>query len=495
MSNADDALLKRMGVLAEGDIIRLRILCQNGDMQTKKVELKEVITSGSRSRTSNFTERNSGKVKTRALYVSWKIHDKKQGRFVQIRRKKGGGCVKLDFPVNAEKDIVLSTSINHFWNSKRKGIADGNKEDYFFHLESETEEPISDLMTLPDNSKIPFTVGNYIKALKLPRPKIYLMTKLKSNQQRILGRFNHTFGSDESSNSDSDFEMDKGKRRSIVTSTPTNEVVIRTSSSTQSQSSTIFPPVMAVPTRSHEVVENSEEDVLQSEIEKAMAEAEQPLFTPSEGRSHQLMGTTDERLLLVESIDREFQESLSKDQENEIRLEEEKRQKEEEEKQQKEEDERLENLKEIRRNRVLPEPALDEPHATILVRHVSMGTQTRIFTSASTFSQVYDWIGSLKSRPEFYYLKKYNGDVISPSDPIESGSYNMTEVESPILLSPDGVVSFRGFGVSSSGVSSSNYNDTITSSTGDNVRIDFVFKCILFKNQKIKVVTFLVLHL
>ena len=173
-------------------------------------------------------------------------------------------------------------------------------------------------------------------------------------------------------------------------------------------------------------MEISEEDVLQSEIEKARAEAEKPLFTPSEGRSHQLMGTTDERLQLVESIDREFLESLSKDQENQKLLEEEKRQKDVEEKHQKEEDERLENLKEIRRNRVLPEPALSEPNATILATHVSMGTQTRLFTSASTFSQVYDWIGSLKSRPEFYSLRKYNGDLISPSDPIESGSYNMT---------------------------------------------------------------------
>lgn len=417
VSNADDAVLKRMGIQAEGDIIRLRVLCKNGNMHTKQIELKEIISSGSRSRITNSTERNTSKVKLRALYVAWKIYDKKQDRFVQIRRKKGGGCIKLDFPVNAEKDVVLSDSINHFWCSKREGVAKGNKEDYFFHLETETEQPISDLMTLPDNSRIPFTVGNYIKTLKLPRPKIYLMTKLKSNHQRILGHFSRTDGSDESSNSDSDFEIDKRTRRSIVTSTPTNEIVIRTTPPSQSQSSAILPPATSLPIRSHQVVGTSEERLaLQSEIERARSEAEEPLFTPLGGG---LMGTTDERADLMESIEKDFQESLATDQENQKQLNEEQQQKVEKEKRRKEEEERLENLKKIRRNRVVAEPGLHEPHATILVRHVSMGTQTRIFISDCTFSHVYDWIGSLSSRPEFYHLRKYNGDLISPSEPIE----------------------------------------------------------------------------
>lgn len=56
----------------------------------------------------------------------------------------------------------------------------------------------------------------------------------------------------------------------------------------------------------------------------------------------------------------------------------------------------------------------------------------------------------------------------------------MTEAGNPILLSPDGVISFRGYGVSSSGVGSSSAGDTTSTTSKDGSDI---VRIILFKKK------------
>ncbi|XP_066922151.1 uncharacterized protein [Clytia hemisphaerica] len=184
--NADDAVLKRHGLEADGDIIRLRILCQQGDTNTRKVHLKQTIAEGSKTRMAagQSFEKSPPKEKTRAVYISWKVFDKKLDRYVQIKRKRGGGSVKFDFSLSAGKDEVLSEAIKHFWKLKVAKVADGAKEDYFFHLVDERDQPIPDVLAYPNDSEVPFTVLSYVKLFKLPRPKIILLTKEKSNQQK-----------------------------------------------------------------------------------------------------------------------------------------------------------------------------------------------------------------------------------------------------------------------------------------------------------------------
>jgi len=100
---------------------------------------------------------------------------------------------------------------------------------------------------------------------------------------------------------------------------------------------------------------------------------------------------------------------------------------------------------EERKSRVMPEPNPCDPHVTVLVRHLSLGTKVRLFGSDLTFSQVYDWVGGLTTRPRCFELRDYDA-VILPNSPVRSGSFNMIEVENPILMSPQGNVAFRGFG-------------------------------------------------
>ena len=108
--------------------------------------------------------------------------------------------------------------------------------------------------------------------------------------------------------------------------------------------------------------------------------------------------------------------------------------------------ESLVQLQNARMNRLTSEPDLSEPFETVMVRHVSLGTQSRLFKSGATFSEVYDWIGCLSLVPEFYELKEYNGNVIPPDSVVQSGSYNMNEAMAPVPMSPENIVAFRGFG-------------------------------------------------
>ena len=101
---------------------------------------------------------------------------------------------------------------------------------------------------------------------------------------------------------------------------------------------------------------------------------------------------------------------------------------------------------EIRRSRVPLEPDLTSPHEYISVRHINLGTKSRLFSSSSLFSVVYDWIGSLSNSPEFFQIKDHKGITVQPDSIIISGTYNMVRTETAPLLISDGEISFQGFG-------------------------------------------------
>ena len=64
------------------------------------------------------------------------------------------------------------------------------------------------------------------------------------------------------------------------------------------------------------------------------------------------------------------------------------------------------------------------------------------------FTQIYDWVGSLSQTPEHFYIVDYSGKRISPEKKVFSGTFNVEENETPVLMSPEGVVAFRGYSTS-----------------------------------------------
>ena len=105
-------------------------------------------------------------------------------------------------------------------------------------------------------------------------------------------------------------------------------------------------------------------------------------------------------------------------------------------------------LRKSREERVLEEPSLNDDHVTISIRHTSLGTKVRLFHAKSVFQQVYDWVGSLDLRPKHFILKDYKGFFVSPDKVVMSGSFNMSECDKPIPMSPTGSVAFTGFSTS-----------------------------------------------
>ena len=107
---------------------------------------------------------------------------------------------------------------------------------------------------------------------------------------------------------------------------------------------------------------------------------------------------------------------------------------------------RLKKLQRERESQVEPEPSLDEDHVILTVRHPIVGPKTRLFQAHSKMIDVYNWAGSLSLQPEHFQLVAYN-EVVYPSDDIYSTALNLKEINSAMLLSQDGEVTFGGFAV------------------------------------------------
>ena len=70
-----------------------------------------------------------------------------------------------------------------------------------------------------------------------------------------------------------------------------------------------------------------------------------------------------------------------------------------------------------RKKRVLVEPSFGEDIAVVKIRHPLLGTKMRFFNGDShenphTFTQIYDWVGSLSQTPEHFYIVDYSGKRI-----------------------------------------------------------------------------------
>ena len=89
----------------------------------------------------------------------------------------------------------------------------------------------------------------------------------------------------------------------------------------------------------------------------------------------------------------------------------------------------------------------------VKIRHPFLGTKTCFFNGDShenphTFTQIYDWVGSLSQTPEHFYIVDYSGKRISPKKKVFSGTFNVEENGTPVLMSPERIVAFRGYSTS-----------------------------------------------
>ena len=103
-----------------------------------------------------------------------------------------------------------------------------------------------------------------------------------------------------------------------------------------------------------------------------------------------------------------------------------------------------------RKKRVPDEPNFGEDIAVVKIRHPLLGTKRHLFNgdsheNAHTFTQIYDWVGRLSQTPEHFYIVDYSGKRITPEKVVSSGTFNVEENETPVLMSPAGLAAFRGY--------------------------------------------------
>ena len=157
----------------------------------------------------------------------------------------------------------------------------------------------------------------------------------------------------------------------------------------------------------------------------------QPQIDEVKELSFSLIGTTEDRKLLREKQDEEYQKTLAADN-------------------MKTADRKLkEQLQDARRARVVPEPSTSN-FVTVKIRHPSLGIVSRRLPFDSKMYAVYDWAGSLSIDPAHFILTDPStGNTLQPSSPVhDKRTLNMVESldGTPSLLESDDEVQFLGFG-------------------------------------------------
>jgi len=231
-----------------------------------------------------------------------------------------------------------------------------------------------------------FILQNYIKKNQFTKTYLHLMTRKKSKTALLLDSFNSTPYPTISDEDDDHLDITK----------------FIPSPNLQTAST----PKQEIPSSSFKAIKTS------------------PVTNDV---NHNLIGSSEERLQLREELDRVYESSLSADIEKE----------------------RLEKLRQEREARVLPEPQLDEDIATVTIRHCTLGSKVRLFRTSDKAVQVYDWIGSLQTKPEFFKITDYKHQLISPDSTVSSGTFNMSVVDHPVPQSPSSEVAFVGFSTES----------------------------------------------
>lgn len=409
IEKAETQILQQMG-LKIGEIISLKSYCKGKDKKRSLLELIKAKRSGKTKKSTDTKTQNFRR--SRKLQVGWQNHNFEQKRYVQVRLINGGGTRKLDVNQNAGMQELLSEVVSTFFPNGECNF--GRKEDFELKLGNYKGDEIGETFENNDGISQQFTLQSYIDHTKLQQPRFYLLSKFISDNES-----SHS----EDAKSSSESLSDGDDLHPAFSSTPgTSGLGAKIETQVIESTSEIINVDMMSPTVSDDECNEGNNDSALSINDSTFSE----YINPSN-----LIGTSEERQLLVSEQDKDYMESLL----NDLKKEEEKN--------------RKSRLRQERQLRVPPEPPIHNEHVVVNVKHVTLGQCVRFFPADGTVSMVYDWIGSLLDDPENFTLNVVSNELVDPSDPISSVNKTtlyMAITEYPVLLSPQGQVSVRGFG-------------------------------------------------
>lgn len=390
--NADDELLKDMGLLKAGDRLSLRGFCRSHSQsekkehnQTKKRRLLEAFFEKKKGKkagpSQKFTGRSrtskigrSEKEKTKKVQLGWKHFKEEEEDHVLVPLSRGGGSRPVELPLSTNKYELMKTCKGLLFPDGKSIF--GKEEEMTFHLANFKNEKIEVTVNV-DGNELPFNINNYIDAHKVKNVRIYLLPQ---------NLFNY------------DSEEDPLPVMDIK-SVDSGTALI---GSTEERKALGSSPVM---------------DIKSVDSETA------------------LIGSTEERKALRQEQDKAYQESLNANRQKKIHQENEAA-----------EVERRMTIQRARSARVPPEP--DDSFVTVKVRHLSMGVCSRRFPSGAKISAVYDWAGSLSPHTENFTLCDPFGVCLPPSSELSDRCTisMITSSETPPMSDSDTEVHFKGFG-------------------------------------------------
>ncbi|XP_066930552.1 uncharacterized protein [Clytia hemisphaerica] len=167
--HATDEILKKNGLTADGDIIRMRVFCSKADNNERKYELKSYLQNNKSKRQSKQEE--SPKTSSKRLHLSWEHFDRQKNKFAIVKAEKGGGSRSEKFSKDTTKQELFNYCVTIFWTGRRKE-----------HFPNECHMIIADYKhdPIPDiYHGNPFTFGGYLDLYKMARPRIFFQTKPK----------------------------------------------------------------------------------------------------------------------------------------------------------------------------------------------------------------------------------------------------------------------------------------------------------------------------
>lgn len=179
--NADDELLKDMGLLKAGDRLSLRGFCRSHSQsekkehnQSKKRRLLEAFfekKKGKRAGPSQkFTGRSrtskigrSEKEKTKKVQLGWKHFKEEEEDHVLVPLSRGGGSRPVELLLSTNKYELMKTCKGLLFPDGKSIF--GKEEEMTFHLANFKNEKIEVTVNV-DGNELPFNINNYIDALK-----------------------------------------------------------------------------------------------------------------------------------------------------------------------------------------------------------------------------------------------------------------------------------------------------------------------------------------
>ena len=190
--NADDELLKNMGLIEAGDRLSVRGFCsstsQSGkdeDSTSKKRRLLEAFWATKKGRkglpSKKCSQRsqpahtgNPEKEKTKKVQLGWKHFKEEEDVYVLVPLAKGGGSRQVELSLSTTKWDLLKTCKALFFPNGDSFF--GKEEEMAFDLANFMNEKIEVTVNV-DGKELPFNIKNYIEAQKVKNARLYLRSR------------------------------------------------------------------------------------------------------------------------------------------------------------------------------------------------------------------------------------------------------------------------------------------------------------------------------